>query len=151
MNVLNQIRTYTTFDREMKFLIIEAYVQLGWARILKGMPFSKVSPGLGAYMEETTYEPNHHDRKLLKRISEAIHISSRYTFWESQCMVKAIAGMNMLKRREIESTIYFGTGRDEQGKMIAHAWLRSGSIYLSGAEEMNRFIIVGKYAKKIYS
>ena len=38
---------------------------------------------------------------------------SRYTFWESQCLVKAIAGMKMLERRHIESTLYLGTAKDE--------------------------------------
>ena len=59
-------------------------------------------------------------------ISQAIHIVSKYTFWESQCLVKAIAAMRMLEKRGIESTLYLGTAKDESGKIIAHAWLRSG-------------------------
>ena len=55
---------------------------------------------------------------------------SKYTFWESQCLVKAIAGMKMLERRQIESTLYLGTAKDELGKLIAHAWLRSGPFIL---------------------
>ena len=68
----------------------------------------------------------------LSNISQAIHIMSRYTFWESQCLVKAIAAMKMLERRQIESTLYLGTAKDENGKLIAHAWLRSGPFYING-------------------
>ena len=75
------------------------------------------------------------NRMILKNISQAIHIMSRYTFWESQCLVKAIAGMKMLERRKIESTLYLGTAKDENGKMIAHAWLRSGPFYITGQKE----------------
>ena len=54
----------------------------------------------------------------------------------------------MLERRNIDSTLYLGTAKDYQGQFIAHAWLRSGPFYLTGAEEMGRFIVVGKFAKK---
>ena len=74
---------------------------------------------------------------------------SRYTFWESQCLVKAIAAMKMLERRQIESTLYLGTAKDEKGKLIAHAWLRSGPFYITGAEVMEKFTVVSKFAKRI--
>ena len=48
--------------------------------------------------------------------------------------------MKMLERRKIESTLYLGTAKDENGKMIAHAWLRSGPFYITGAEGMERFM-----------
>ena len=73
---------------------------------------------------------------------------SRYTFWESECLVKAMAGMKMLERRGIESTLYLGTAKDETG-LIAHAWLRSGTFYVSGAEVMERFTVVAQFAKEI--
>ncbi|WP_310259037.1 lasso peptide biosynthesis B2 protein [Fictibacillus barbaricus] len=142
--------TFSLLKRDMKMLLIEAYFELGFARILKLLPISKTSNSLGAHMEETPYITRESDEILLKKISEAIHIMSRHTFWESQCMVKALAGMRMLNKRRIACTIYFGTGRDQDGNMCAHAWLRSGSLYISGAEEMNRFTIVGKFAKTVH-
>ena len=78
---------------------------------------------------------NESNRKILKQISNAIDIMSKYTFWESQCLVRAIAGMKMLERRNIESTLYLGTAKDESGKLIAHAWLRSGPFYITGQRE----------------
>ena len=80
--------------------------------------------------------------RYLKQVSQAINIMSNYTFWESQCLVKAIAAMKMLERRQIESTLYLGTAKDENGKMIAHAWLRSGPFYITGAEGMEKFTVV---------
>ena len=73
---------------------------------------------------------------------------SRHTFWESQCLVKAIAAMKMLERRQIESTLYLGTAKDENGNLIAHAWLRSGPFYITGVEAMEKFTVVSKFAKK---
>ncbi|MFC3884761.1 lasso peptide biosynthesis B2 protein [Bacillus songklensis] len=149
MNIVKKVRTFFSLDMKTMLLFTEAFIYLGWARILKSMPFSKVAPTLGIHMNETSLSYNESDRMILKNIYEAIHIMSRYTFWESQCLVKAIAGMKMLERRRIESTLYLGTAKDETGKMIAHAWLRSGPFYISGSEGMEKFTVVGKFAKKI--
>lgn len=132
----------------MKNLLVEAYILLGWARVLKLINFSRVSPFLGTQMNETSYEIDAANIKTVKNISHAIHIMSKYTFWESNCLVKAIAALKMLERRNIDSSLYLGTAKDEKGQMIAHAWLRSGPIYLTGAEEMKKFVVVYKFAKK---
>lgn len=144
---MRKIWLFVTSDIQMKRLLIEAYILLAWARVLKAFPFSKVSPLLGSQMSETSFEIEAADVKIAKKISHAIHIMSKYTFWESQCLVKAIASMKMLERRQIDSTLYLGTTKDENGEMIAHAWLRSGPLYLTGAEEMKNFVVVCKFAK----
>jgi hypothetical protein len=74
---------------------------------------------------------------------------SKYTFWESQCLVKAIAAMKMLEKRNIDSTLYLGTARDESGELVAHAWLRSGPYFVTGSEGKEKYTVVGKFAKKI--
>ena len=57
--------------------------------------------------------------------------------------------MKMLERRNIESTLYLGTAKDLNGKLIAHAWLRSGPLYITGKEGMEKFTEVGKFANSI--
>lgn len=115
----------------------------------KSITFSKVAPSLGDYMNETSVAQIQQHEDTLKEVSEAISIMSRYTFWESQCLVKAIAGMKMLEKRDIESTLYLGTAKDNSGALIAHAWLRSGSFYVTGSEGMEKFTVVGSFAKRL--
>jgi hypothetical protein len=146
--VIRKVRRFIFLSSSNKKIMLEAFLFLGFARILKLLPFSKISPTLGNKLEETPYHLNETHSETLKFISNAIHIMSRYTLWESQCLVKAIAGMKMLERRQIESTLYLGVAKDEKGKMIAHAWLRSGSYYVSGSEGMDKFTVVGKFAKR---
>lgn len=147
--MIHKLRSFISLDNRMKLMLLEAYVYLAWARILKKLPFSKVAPSLGDHMEETTFIPKTKDKIILSRVSLAVHMMSKYTFWESQCLVKAIAAMKMLEKRGIESTLYLGTGKDEDGAFAAHAWLRSGSFYISGAEGMENFTVVSKFAKKV--
>lgn len=149
MGIVRKIKRFLSMDRAKQFLLVEAFFYLGWARILKAVPFSKLAPTLGFYMDETSVSRGHASQSVVRNISDAIHIMSLHTFWESQCLVKAIAAMKMLERRRLESTLYLGTAKDKDGKMIAHAWLRSESFYVTGLEGMEKFTVVGKFAKRI--
>ncbi len=145
--MMRKLLTFFLLDNRMKWLLVEAYFYLGLARILKLLPFAKVAPSLGIQMEETSEDTSH--KEILRNVSKAVHMMSKYTFWESQCLVKAIAAMKMLEKRGIESTLYLGTAKDEKGLLIAHAWLRSGPYYISGSEGMEKFTVVSKFAKKL--
>lgn len=146
--MLKKVRIFFLFDMKMKRMLIEAYLYLGWARYLKTISFSKVAPSLGKPMKETSMTTDLANKKVLVSVSKAIHIMSRYTFWESECLVKAIAGMKMLQKRKIESTLYLGTAKDENGELVAHAWLRSGPYFITGSEGMDQFTVVAKFAKE---
>lgn len=148
MSLVNKIRTLISLDRRKKLLFLEAFLYLGWARVLIMMPFIKIAPSLGVQMQETPNMSNEANRAVLINVYEAIRIMGNHTFWESKCLVKAIAGMKMLKMRRIESTLYLGTAKDENGKLIAHAWLRSGSYYITGAEGKDKFTVLGKFANR---
>ncbi|HEX7055606.1 MAG TPA: lasso peptide biosynthesis B2 protein [Bacilli bacterium] len=140
---------YLRLQREMKLLLVEAFFYLGWARMLKMLPFSRISPSLGVCMRETAMDCEPDRIALIRDISCAVRLMSRYTWWESKCLVMAIAAMKMLKRRGIESTLYLGTAKDAAGNMIAHAWLRSGSMYVTGAEFKDRFTVVATFGNMI--
>jgi hypothetical protein len=146
---VNMLKGFMSLNWQTKWLFLEAFVFLGWARILKTFPFSKSAPVLGRQMDETSYKMVESNRRILRDISQAVNIMSHYTFWESMCLVKAIAAMKMLERRHIDSTLYLGTAKDENGRLIAHAWLRSGPFYITGFEEMDKFTVVNKFAMNI--
>lgn len=145
------MRDKSSCSLKMMLLFLEAFIYLGWARFLLYLPFNKIVPTLGSPMQETPETLLCENRDVLRSVSQAIGIVSTHTFWECKCLVKAIAGMKMLERRRLESTLYLGTAKDETGVMIAHAWLRSGPFYITGAEVKNRFIVVGKFGNKISS
>jgi hypothetical protein len=128
--------------------MLEALVYLGLGRVMKAVPFSRVAPFLGSRTAETPKVHNPSDENAIHQISQAVRVMSRHTVWESQCLVRAIAAKKMLKRRGIESTLYLGTARDEKGNMIAHAWLRCGSSYVTGAEEMRLFTMVAAFGQE---
>ncbi|NOU97348.1 lasso peptide biosynthesis B2 protein [Paenibacillus sp. LMG 31456] len=149
MGLVIKLRKFFSLDWRTMLLFFEAFIYLGWARYLVYQPFHKIAPSLGTHLEETSQDKNDKNRKALKNVHYAIHIMSNHTFWDSKCLVKALAGMSMLQRRGIESTLYLGTAKEDSGKMIAHAWLRSGPFIVTGVEGMERFTVVGTFAQKI--
>ncbi|WP_078432603.1 lasso peptide biosynthesis B2 protein [Metabacillus halosaccharovorans] len=151
MNSLRRIKIFLFMGKKSQFLFIEALFYLGIARILKSLPFHRIVHLLGEENKETIYQTTISltDRKTLIEISQAINTMSRYTLWESMCLVKAIACMKMLERRQFSCTLYFGTAKDHTGRMIAHAWLRSGPYYLTGYEEKEKFTVVSKFANNL--
>jgi len=95
-------------------------------------------------MKETSWNELPREEWLqVKSVTKAVHSMRRYAWWECKCLVSAVAAMKMLSRRGIDCTLYLGTAKDENGQLIAHAWLRSGPYYLTGAKEMPMFTVVG--------
>ena len=135
-------------DRRTLLVYSEACLYLGWARILLLLPFARTASSLGARSEVTSDSCEHPQADTIRSISRALGSVSRRTPWQSECLVRAVAGMKMLERRGISSTLYLGTGKDRSGAFIAHAWLRSGPYYLTGADVMNRFVVVETFANR---
>lgn len=61
---------------ENKAFAVEAFIFLGWARVLKSITFSKVAPSLGDYMNETPFTHIQPYRDTLKNVSYSLHLFS---------------------------------------------------------------------------
>ncbi len=141
--------TFLTLSKESKRLLLESFFYLGWARFQKRRPFSNLAPSLGEHMQETRMDDECTDRKVLAQVSQAIQIMSKYTLWESRCLVQALAAKKMLEKRGVGNTLYLGTAKEDNGEMVAHAWLRSGPYIVTGAKGMERFTIVSTFADPV--
>lgn len=149
MKRLHKLKLLLSYDIQTIAVLLEAVCYMGWARYqLLYISFARLVPRLGYPMQETEWKEMDGHRMELARIRHALELMCGHTYWESKCLVRAIAGLKMLERRGIESTLYLGTARDENGKLIAHAWLRSGPWYITGAEEMKKFTVTGMFASR---
>ena len=95
---------------------------------------------------ESCYDIKIEEYRRVKRIVWAVNEASKYTPWESKCLVKAITAQRMLKGYKIYSTIYLGINKDGENNMEAHAWLRCGSMYVTGGYEKEGFKEVAKFS-----
>ena len=103
--------------------------------------------GAGAYdgraWRESPQEETMENLRKAKRVSTHVNRITEHTLWESKCLVRAMTARKLLKEAGIHSTLYLGVGKDE-GKMIAHAWLRCGQMYVTGGNGSS-YAMVAKF------
>ncbi|MCR8746859.1 lasso peptide biosynthesis B2 protein [Romboutsia lituseburensis] len=117
-----------------KLLFIEAFFLTGLmrAKILK-VPFNKLKEELGTYNTESADDVVLDDYKKAKIVRDVVVTISKFTPWESLCLVQAMTVQRMLKKRGISTTIYLGVNKENQN-MIAHAWIRCGQMFVTGGD-----------------
>lgn len=110
--------------------------------------FPALSRCLGVRMHESTHDDEEADRAVLHRVRWAIGAVSRRAPWRCMCLEQSVAAKMMLRRRGIASTLYLGVARDSGESIQAHAWLRSGSAYVTGGETRSLYTIVSTFAER---
>jgi hypothetical protein len=127
-------------------LFTEAWILLAAARLtLVFIPFRKIAPKLG---ENIT------DQLPLARVEKAIHgqqdvrtailRAAARSPWRTACFEQALAAKIMLKNRKIGSVIYFGVQKN-QDNLLAHAWLESGGITVTGGKDLSPFSVIAGF------
>lgn len=119
---------YSAIFRFKIYFIKTKYLRKGWG--WEGMESSEsVEPWKYTYAKNVAY--------VVDRICNK-------TAWESKCLVRALTAQKLLKQKGISSTMYLGCGYDE-GRMVAHAWLRCGKYYVTGGDGSG-YSVVDKFA-----
>lgn len=131
-----------------RFLLLEAFFWLAVARLaMLSVSFGRIAPLLGRHMGESPAEEEADTREVVRRISWALWRAGDHSPWECKCLTRALAGKAMLRIRRIHSTLYLGVADEEDaGGLHAHAWLRSGDVILSGAQDKDSFTVVSTFA-----
>ena len=127
-------------------LLINAVWSLALARsAVTFLPFRRIAAGLGDVKTEfLTTDVG--ENPEIEQIRWAIQAISCRLPGTRQCLVQGLAAKWMLQRRRIPSTLYFGVAKDSAGNLLAHAWLRSGSQMVTGAEGRKQYAVVASFA-----
>ncbi len=144
---MRRLLRFIKLPGQMKLLCVEAYLLLSFsALILRIFRFSAIAGVLGYANRETSHSDHGIDPYLVKQISLAIQLMQRYTFRESTCLIQAYTAKMMLRKRKLKSTVYLGVAKMADTKMTAHAWVRCGTIFVTGGDASQVFTITGKFA-----
>jgi hypothetical protein len=130
-----------------QFMLLQAFCLAGLVRLaIIVLPFRYLAQALGKHMVESPMEEDFIKLGVANQIGWGVEAVSRYTPWESKCLVQAIVGKIMLRQHSITNTLYLGVGRNEENSLVAHAWLRCGETIITGGQGRERFTMVGKFA-----
>ena len=129
---------YWSFSRRERVAVIEAGLCLVCARLLLLIPFRWIAPLLGRAQPPTA--ARHIEALPTEQRVQALGIRrallrvSCHLPWHSSCLVCAIAGRMMLRRRRMRSVLLLGARSDPGTQLAAHAWLQCGEVDVIGAE-----------------
>jgi hypothetical protein len=127
------------------WLLVVVYVLLGVTRLaITLLPFRRLARYFGPLQVETPAEVPEEQLVAARRLAWAIARMSPYTPWKSNCFPQALTAKIWLQRRGIPSTLYLGAAlKTGNSGMTAHAWLRCGSLYVTGGRGHERYGTVG--------
>ena len=74
-----------------------------------------------------------------RRIEHAIEICAQRVPWRAVCFQKGLAAQFMLRRRGLAAALHYGAACDDDGKLIAHVWVRSGETDVVGCVGAARY------------
>lgn len=131
-------------------LLAEAGACLALARLaVRCLPFGRIAARLGDHTEESerTHDADH--ARVGRRVGWAIGAVSARVPWRARCLEQALAGKAMLRRRRISNTMYLGVARAANGgqsPLDAHAWLRTGTVHVTGGARVERYVVLSTFA-----
>ncbi len=146
---MRRVRSFLALDRDRRRLLLEAALCLGFAgAAVRWVPFRWFAGSLGRARAGPSRDEPLERLPTPERIAWAIGLASSHLPWTSTCLMRAMAGQWMLRRRGVRATVHLGLARDEtSGELLAHAWLRSGGRVLIGEEALRRrYTAIGTFS-----
>ncbi|MBI2865197.1 MAG: lasso peptide biosynthesis B2 protein [Chloroflexi bacterium] len=129
-----------------RWLVLEALVGLLLAgALVRSIPFKRLSRWYGLRLGDGVAEIPAASTATACRVGWAVSAVARRTPGYSTCLVQALAGAAMLRRRGLPATVYLGMAKDEVEGYLAHAWLRCGDRILTGRHD-GRFATVASFS-----
>lgn len=126
-----------------RWLQIEAALSLTLARAWLVMPARLLRGAGGATASPIGEEPS--TDPLVRAVTVALVRAARRLPWSSTCLVRALAGRSMLRRRGISSVLHLGVST-RNGRLTAHAWLTVGNATVIGGNEAPDFVPLARLA-----
>jgi len=108
------------------------------------LPFRIFSKLLGKQHLDHAQEPQSLP-SALKDIAWAVDRSCFVAPWGKKCLINALTAKWLSKQFGIETIYFLGVGRDEEGKLIYHAWLKYGEYVLSGGCIEEHYKVLGLF------
>ncbi len=149
MSIIGRCYRFIRYN-EHKSLTIKAWVMSAYYRHqMLSEDTRKLKEKWGIPGLESSEEVSLEEYSFSKKVSYAVNQVCNKTKWESKCLVRALTAQRLLSEKGIVSTLYLGCKEDENGKMVAHAWLRCGQAYVTGGNgTSDGYAIVEKFKSR---
>lgn len=142
---MKRIMNFIRYNRD-KWLTVQVWL---WAAVFRMIvlfvPIKYVKKYYGISEEESSEQESKESYMKARKIGYYVNRVSEHTPWESKCLVRALTAQRLLAKKDVTSTLYLGV-KNEEKKMVAHAWLRTGCFYVTGGDGSD-YTMVAKFRK----
>lgn len=82
--------------------------------------------------------------------ARAVNRAARRSPWRTTCLIRAMAGRAMLRRRGMPCTLYLGVAPGgAERRLRAHAWLSAGGEIILGGQEASAFRAIARFDRAV--
>ena len=147
MKLLIKLKKFIALSAFEKKLIWYAWWWSLAAKILiPTVPFRRFKSLLGAPMVEHCVRLTPQEQLLAKQIKSAVSRADRLLPFHCQCFVLAIAAQRLLLKHKVPTTLYLGVAKDPIKTLKAHAWVRSGTMMVTGGAGHQAFTVTATFS-----
>jgi hypothetical protein len=149
MSIIGRAYRFIRYN-EHKSLTLKAWVlSARYRHQMLGKDTSKFKHMWGISGEESSEDATIDEYRFAKRVAYSVNQVCSKTKWESKCLVRALTAQKLLSEKGIDSTMYLGC-KEQDGKMVAHAWIRCGKMFVSGGNgTADGYAVVEKFKAKV--
>jgi hypothetical protein len=124
-------------------LLAEAMLVLAFSSAaIRLLPFARVgrlaSGRLGRRRRRQAEE-------LAAKVAWAVRACARRAPWRAVCFQQGLTSQIMLRRRGVDSTLYFGAAMGAESALAAHVWVKAGPTEVVGCDEADGFAVLATY------
>ena len=124
-------------------LLAEAFVWLAIASAaIRTQPFLQVGRMASSPLGRA---PPAERAVVVGKVRWAVKTAARWTPWRAVCFQQGLTAQIMLRRRGVDSTLYFGAAPGDESGMEAHVWVRDGERDVVGVEEAKGFAVLARF------
>lgn len=129
--LFRRIAKFRKLTLREQILFLEALLLHLWTGLLlKIIPFRWIPRVFSSPQSPV----NNRQSELIELVKVAVHRAGRFSPWRNKCLVSSLVARKMLKKRRIPSKLSLGVAKDTAGRTVAHAWLISGEIEITGKQ-----------------
>lgn len=140
-------KKYNSIDKTERKILNRTFFWLVYAFLLvRIIPLRWFSPLLGEYNKVLEFNLKDDQKEIIIKLSRNIRRLKKRIPWKVKCFEEAITAKKVLEKYNVKTTIYLGVARNKEEKLIAHAWLKSGDLFISGKKGYEKFALVGFYS-----
>jgi Transglutaminase-like superfamily len=134
------IRSFLAWPFAEKWLLFKAWILVAGVRTaLWTLRFKRTRQGLDRFNRAPPGRLAR-ERPAAVRVAHLVEIASRFVPGGGHCLTRALAAESLLARRGYDVHVTIGVAKDDDDRLIAHAWVRcDGSVLIGGDPELERY------------